>query len=445
MEIDAIEASNDRRRSAYRGGGGRTIRPLTCEGSPRGGMSRARSGAGRPTGFNKGPGPPVAARPSSAPVLRAHFNATTAPSDTRLSIVSLHVPGAQRPLRALLDSGAPSNFFRVSCLPELPKSARVRKGPGEVEVKLSDGKPRRVTRHEVSLPYTFDGFRSKDDFLMIEMNYAFDCILGIPWLARYQPDIGWLARSVKRRRGFDVSEVFTHLLVAPRDWPHVTVVDKTATTRAVHRASDGPLCMACALLLNEESSQRCGANEKAIEQGVLPHTTSAVECGLPLANAAVEHGFPPKYEMAVERGLPQMNNTAVEQKFPPDDLAGLPCLEEGEASSSDSDSSSTSSRSRRKKKKSKRRRLKPRREPISSESPPMDSVCALEYVEGAPRWSRFIKVASPPRDAASITRLPGLSWKHFLRDLKAGEIEQVCLITEEPSAAEALNATMTES
>ncbi|KAG4044946.1 hypothetical protein PC123_g19637 [Phytophthora cactorum] len=75
----------------------------------------------------------------------------------------------------------------------------------------------------------------------------------------------------------------------------------------------------------------------------------------------------------------------------------------------------------------------------------MDSVCALEYVEGAPRWSRFIKVASPPRDAALITRLPGLSWKHFLRDLKAGEIEQVCLITEEPSAAEALNATMTES
>ncbi|KAG3077719.1 hypothetical protein PI124_g20105 [Phytophthora idaei] len=30
MEIDAIEASNDRRRSAYREGGGRTTRPLTC-------------------------------------------------------------------------------------------------------------------------------------------------------------------------------------------------------------------------------------------------------------------------------------------------------------------------------------------------------------------------------------------------------------------------------
>ncbi|GMF44888.1 unnamed protein product [Phytophthora fragariaefolia] len=32
------------------------------------------------------------------------------------------------------------------------------------------------------------------------------------------PQIDWLARSVKRHQDFDVSEVFTHLLVAPRDW-----------------------------------------------------------------------------------------------------------------------------------------------------------------------------------------------------------------------------------
>uniref|UniRef100_A0AAV1VM28 Reverse transcriptase domain-containing protein n=1 Tax=Peronospora matthiolae TaxID=2874970 RepID=A0AAV1VM28_9STRA len=37
----------------------------------------------------------------------------------------------------------------------------------------------------------------------------------------------------------------------------------------------------------------------------------------------------------------------------------------------------------------------------------------------------------PPRDASSITSLPGLSWKHFLRDLKGGTVEQVCLVTNE--------------
>ncbi|KAG3088479.1 hypothetical protein PI124_g17655 [Phytophthora idaei] len=44
---------------------------------------------------------------------------------------------------------------------------------------------------------------------------------------------------------------------------------------------------------------------------------------------------------------------------------------------------------------------------------------------------REVEVARPPRDAASITQLPGLSWKHFLRDLKRRGIEQVCMIVPE--------------
>ncbi|KAE8875452.1 hypothetical protein PF003_g40451 [Phytophthora fragariae] len=65
------------------------------------------------------------------------------------------------------------------------------------------------------------------------MNYAFDYILGIPWLVRYQPQINWLARPVKLRQDFDVTEVFRHLLVAPGDWPHITVVDGASTTHVV--------------------------------------------------------------------------------------------------------------------------------------------------------------------------------------------------------------------
>ncbi|KAG2886599.1 hypothetical protein PC118_g22221 [Phytophthora cactorum] len=41
---------------------------------------------------------------------------------------------------------------------------------------------------------------------------------------------------------------------------------------------------------------------------------------------------------------------------------------------------------------------------------------------------REVEVARPPCDAASITQLPSLSWKHFLRDLKRGKIGQVCMI-----------------
>ncbi|KAE8970943.1 hypothetical protein PR001_g27051, partial [Phytophthora rubi] len=169
------------------------------------------------------------------PVLYAHFNATTTDGDSRLILISLHVAGAERPLHALLDSGATNNFIRDDCLALLPSHVRVWEGPGEIAVKLADGKPLRAPRRAVSLAYAFDGFSTNDDFLVIELNYAFDCILGMPWLARYQPEIDWLARSVRRRVGYDVSEVFTHLLVAPSR--HVAVVDRTSTDHASLRTA----------------------------------------------------------------------------------------------------------------------------------------------------------------------------------------------------------------
>uniref|UniRef100_H3H4F2 RNA-directed DNA polymerase n=1 Tax=Phytophthora ramorum TaxID=164328 RepID=H3H4F2_PHYRM len=476
MEIDAIEASQNRRwSSSGRGRGGQNDLSLNC--------------------FRCGkPGHRAAVCRAPAPIL-AHMKRVTPDEripaaqpkngrghgDSRLIIVSLYVAGARRPLRALLDSGATNNFFRASCLSILPAGVPVRDVPDDVVVKLADGKPFRVARREVSLPYTFDGFRSNDNFIVFEMNYAFDCILGIPWLSRYQPQIDWLARSVKRRRDFDVSEVFTHLLVAPRDWPHVTVVDGTSTTHVVRRASDGPLCTTCAVLLTDDDSvvypsgygrarravehlRLPRTRNKAAERTALPATSPTVEQGLPRVYETVEQGLPYDDE-AVEQGLPHAIKTveqglpydfetveqglpydfeAVEQGLPYDDTAvehGLSRLEEGEVSSGDSETSVLSRGSRRTKtSRRSRRRLKPRRSPVELTTPPIESVCAVEYVGGVPNHARMIKVASPPRDAKSITDLPGLSWKSFLRDLKAGDIEQVCLITDANPVSDETNA-----
>ncbi|KAG2805042.1 hypothetical protein PC112_g18446 [Phytophthora cactorum] len=457
MEIDAIDASNSRQRNGSRGSGGRNGGSLTCfrcrKSVHRAAVCRAPAPVlahvdTDPTPAvqpKNGPGPPVAAQPSSPHVLQAHFNATTTPSDSRLIIVSLHVTSARRPLRALLDSGATNNFFCASCLSVLPPTNTAREGRGEVAVKLADGKSRRDARREITLPYTFDGFRSEDDFLVIDMNYAFDCILSMPWLSRYQPAVDWLARSVKRRSDFDVSEVFTHLLVAQKDWPHVTDVDRSSTTHVVHRASDGPLCTACAVLLHDDPSQRReGEHQLAVKQGLPQQNEMAVEQGLPLMNeTAVEQGLSPVEPVVEQLTLPP-NDAAVEQGLPllPSPVGhGLPCLEGGDISSSESDSSFLSSHSRRrKKKKAKRRRLKRRREPVPDDSTPMESVCVLEYVEGASGRRRTIELASPPRDARSITRLPGLSWKNFLRSFKDGELEQICLVTDADSASPEVNA-----
>ncbi|GMF45046.1 unnamed protein product [Phytophthora fragariaefolia] len=288
-------------------------------------------------------------RSSYPPVLHAHFKTTTTCGDSRLILISLHVAGAERLLRALLDSGATNNFIRGDCLALLPPRLRVRNGPGEIVVKLADGKSHRAPRRTVSLGYTFDGFSTNDDFLIIEMNYAFDCILGMPWLTRYQPEIGWLARSVRRRADYDVSEVFTHLLVAPS--PQVTVVDRSSTTQLSQRVCDGHRCLTCAATVVEPTS---GLSSRARKDT----RNYAVEQRLPLANASVEQRLP--FADVPVAQAPNLHDAGVVKRE-------LPCLKGGEVSPSEpscSETSASSSGSRRLRKsprnRSGRRRLRRR-------------------------------------------------------------------------------------
>ncbi|KAE9346593.1 hypothetical protein PF008_g8223 [Phytophthora fragariae] len=197
---------------------------------------------------------------------------------------------------------------------------------------------------------------------------------------------------------------------------------------------------------NNAVEQRLLYENYAVEQGP-PHVKNAVEQTLPHVQNAVEQRFPHVMN-AVEQRLP-LENATVEQRLPfADDSVeqqdlrdtGLvetefPCLMEGEVSSSESSSSETSasssgSRRLRKSKgnRSGRRRLR-RRSTAVDPAPSSEILHVVEYSEGSPNQVRAIEVANPPSDAATNTRLPGLSWKHFLRDLKAGEIEQVCLLT----------------
>ncbi|GMF44300.1 unnamed protein product [Phytophthora lilii] len=224
-------------------------------------------------------------------------------------------------------------------------------------------------------------------------------------------------------------------------------------TRTVHRVSDGPLCTACAVLLDtpaEVPSRTREANDIVVESELPLSSEKAVEHGFPSMNKmAVEHGFPSMDETTVERELPSTSESAVGPvplPFP----AGVRAraahpraigasghshshLEGGDASSDSSscdDSTLPASKcGQRKKKKSKHRRRMKASSPTSNAPSTMESVCVMEYVVGAPHQQRVVKVANPPCDASSLTRLPGLSWKNFLRDLKHGEVEQVCPIT----------------
>ncbi|GMF26686.1 unnamed protein product [Phytophthora lilii] len=309
----------------------------------------------------------------------------------------------------------------------------------------------------------------------------------MPWLARYQPEIDWLARPLKRRADFDGSEVMTHLLVAPRDWPHVTIVDKTSTTQPMHRASDGPLCTVCSVSIGEVKSDQGSLfvnkdQDATVERESLPKLNETVEhVLLPKLNETVEHVLLPKLNETVEHvrlpklnqvvkqmllptrrtvvehvALPQnneavehvalpRNNEAVEHvTLPQTDMT----VEHGVLPPSDDENSSASSSYSRRSKNSKRKWISRGRLSKSRFTPPrggndadrVEVLSVLEFSHSAPNQLCSVEVASPPSDAASITRLPGLTWKHFVRDLKAGEIEQVCLITDGDTSSAAMNA-----
>ncbi|CAI5701510.1 unnamed protein product [Peronospora effusa] len=209
------------------------------------------------------------------------------------------------------------------------------------------------------------------------MSYAFDCILAMPWLARYNPQIDCLARSVRRRR----------------------------------KAIDGPLCTACAVLRDTSDSDYSLQSEEDDED-------EAVEQGFPHQNAVgLPHGF-----TAAEQELPHQVST-LEFEVLPSSVFGIldediQCLEGGDGLPPECGSPASSSDSKHD-------------GDNSTDNLALECVHAIVYVEGSPQIRQYIEVESPPRHASSITSLPGLSWKHSLRDLKGGTVEQVCLITNE--------------
>ena len=63
-------------------------------------------------------------------------------------------------------------------------------------------------------------------------------------------------------------------------------------------------------------------------------------------------------------------------------------------------------------------------------------VCELEYVEGSSHCGRYIEVVSPSCTTIEITSLSALTWKDFLHDVKAGNIDQLCIVSAAEAASE---------
>lgn len=78
--------------------------------------------------------------------------------------------------------------------------------------------------------------------------------------------------------------------------------------------------------------------------------------------------------------------------------------------------------------------------PTALASPVFETISVINKTGHGPT-RHSMKIASPPRDADQLTQLPTLSWEKMLREIKRGEIMQVCtIVSERPEGAEPKSA-----
>jgi hypothetical protein len=144
-------------------------------------------------------------------------------------------------------------------------------------VKNADGKPWQLPRRSVKFAYSFDDFYGDDDFLVIDLSGSFDCVFGMPWLSRHQPNVDWLNRMI-RPRDIDVDGVLAFLRSSTNNnlWPHVAVMDPDSMIRAVHEESDGPSCAACNSVTCADSSMQRQLDPRIAGEQRLPHEKHAI-------------------------------------------------------------------------------------------------------------------------------------------------------------------------
>lgn len=121
-------------------------------------------------------------------------------SDEEEPLITLELldESGQHSLRALLDSGASSNFLRKATLDETYIKFIEREiPPTKVKVRLATGKIVSTRKRVVRLAYTLEGLQLDDDFIVLDLDNKFDVILGMPWLKRHQALVDFTQGTVK--------------------------------------------------------------------------------------------------------------------------------------------------------------------------------------------------------------------------------------------------------
>jgi hypothetical protein len=306
----------------------------------------------------------------------------------------------EEPMTALLDCGATKNFVRVGCLKECP-GMKVQEHEEKMTIRLADGKPRSVPKRSVRMKYVLGKVEKEDVFFAIEMDTRFDCIFGMPWFERHDPQVDWKNRSVKRIDVVEGEHDDDSLATIGEVW-WMNLSDSSAAPR-VTAVCDGPAGSGI-----RESTQPTPSGElsSCTSQTVkTPSILSEKEKRIRVRSGP----HPSKRRRTRARRARRSEESSIDLIV--DNFLAGERVNESSADAVAADDVGSQSES------------SGENDLATGEEDILAVVCDND----APRVQK-VRVPSPPRSAGEVCMLGVMSAKRFLKDLKHGEIEQVCVI-----------------
>ncbi|KAF1324665.1 reverse transcriptase, partial [Globisporangium splendens] len=338
-------------------------------------------------------------------------------SDKQLITLRFRPHGTSNAMRALFDTGASNNFVRAQSLLRM-RFVEVETPRSELSVRLATGATVTVLKRVIRIRFSAEGMSCEDDFIVLDLDDKFDVILGIPWMSKHKPTIDWHNLSIgwKKQHVVDIATVCN----CPVSSPSVSV-DTLAQSRSSVE-SDGPISsvrdfaaiiarncqvrqndIASARLLSDNGA-RMSDKDRHAEQKEYSHTGD-------------------KDRRLVQEVSDQTTNTSgreEEVSTRSSDMAeivrarGAPTAPLRKKSTSGRIASTTCHHQKR----------------FDGEEDNVERIGVLAKTETG-LATQSLAVCNPPKLGSQIVALPALSWRKFVRDLRSGEVEQVCIIVDE--------------
>ena len=117
--------------------------------------------------------------------------------NNQLITIELFFKGLDKPLTALVNSGATGNFlctrslistfYKVNKLNSLKNNNKNIGKP--IRLRLTNGKVKATQSLATRLNYKCNQIWLHDTFRIIDMHLQYDAIVGMPWLMKHQPSI----------------------------------------------------------------------------------------------------------------------------------------------------------------------------------------------------------------------------------------------------------------